>query len=347
MNTENLSPAMTKAIEAGGTNNTVIGNALVKRGIFVEAGTAPEPSAGHPFRFIPFPLPEPTFTISEEEIEENAAVKLADTIRRDEEMFAEKIAEDGGIGCFPPVEDTFDAVEHISKQEMPDLSTVTGEPAIEAVRVDADTVSWMEEQNAHIEAEGARIIAETRQAIEEAGRSIAELNLTPVDVEKVKFEFVTVRNFLAGGNPIEAKRLAIRTAEMWARVVRLRGEFEAAPEWRKERITAALATMGTVVYPEGTPEHTRYREELTEALKTFREGPARWRITFDRVGRFSPGVVPAFEYNAGEDAASVSARLRSHLSRYLTSKDFSIRFESEHLLIEDGRFGTGTASIIS
>lgn len=38
-------------------------------------------------------LPEPTFALSEQEIEENAAAKLADTIRRDEEMQAEASRE--------------------------------------------------------------------------------------------------------------------------------------------------------------------------------------------------------------------------------------------------------------
>lgn len=247
-------------------------------------------------------VPAATFSLSEQEIAENAAVKLADTIRRDEEMYAEKVAE--------------------------------------------DTVSWMEERKAHLEAEAARINAEALQACVDAEENIRTLALPTVDAEKARFDLETARMFVKNGDPIEGKRMAKRTAEMWARVQRLRGEFEAAPEWRKERITAALATMGTVVYPEGTPEYTRYREELTEALTAFAAGPVRWRVTFERVGRFSPGVVPAFEYNTTETMDSVEARLRSHLRRYLTSKEFAITFEGERLLIEGGRFGSGTASII-
>lgn len=186
---------------------------------------------------------------------------------------------------------------------------------------------------------------EVLATIEESGRAIAELNLPSSDAEKVKREFENARSFLTTHSPWEAGRLAKRSAEMWARVVRLREQFEDAPEWRKERITAALATMGTVVYPEGTPEHAAYREALTEALGEFKNGPKRWRITFERVGMYRN--VPAFEYNAGETEESVAARLRTHLRPYLISSSFAFSFEDKTLLIEGGRFGRGTAAPIS
>lgn len=46
MNIENLTPAQTKAIEAGGTNNAVIGGSLVKRGVF-------EKTEGGIFKYMP------------------------------------------------------------------------------------------------------------------------------------------------------------------------------------------------------------------------------------------------------------------------------------------------------
>lgn len=49
INAENLTPAQTKAIEAGGTNNAVIGGSLVKRGIFEK--NEENLNGGHSFKF--------------------------------------------------------------------------------------------------------------------------------------------------------------------------------------------------------------------------------------------------------------------------------------------------------
>ncbi len=295
-------------------------------------------------------LPAERFTLTEEQIEENAAEKLALTVQRDTEMQIEKADEDLAEAralmtaeanrtiteAAKDIENLPHEIRHILNEELNTARIQVGFGEFSNAAFSATRVSEKAEKF-------TKVLAE----IEESGRALAELSLPAVDVAKVKAQIENARSFLTTHSPWEAGRLAKRSAEMWARVVRLRGEFEAAPEWRKERITAALATMGTVVYPEGTPEHTAYREELTEALAAFKAGPVRWRVTFERVGRFSPGVVPAFEYNDSETPDSVSARLRSHLRRYLTSREFSIDFEGERLMIEGGRFGSGTASIIS
>lgn len=245
---------------------------------------------------IPAPeLPAERFTLTEEEIEENAAEKLALTVQRDEEMQAEKVSE--------------------------------------------DTVEWMQEREQIADETRLRLITDAKRDIEEAGRVLAELNLPAVDVEKVKFEIETARNFLTSETPWEASRHAKRTAEMWARVVRLRGEFASAEDWRKERITAALATMGTVVYPEGTPEYEEYRKSLTEALDAWKKGPERYRIVFERIGRYN--APEAFEYNSDETPESVEARLRARIAPMLTSREFGFHFEGDTLLIEGGRFGRG------
>ena len=80
---------MQKAIEAGGTNNAIVGRALVKRGIFVEsrdgngfAYSAPIPESSR--------IPPENFFASQEERTEDEAVKYADTMRGDEEAVPAK-----------------------------------------------------------------------------------------------------------------------------------------------------------------------------------------------------------------------------------------------------------------
>jgi hypothetical protein len=274
VNVENLSPAMMKAIETGGTNNAVIGRALVKRGIFMEAGTGPEPSAGHPFRYIPFPA---------------ATIETPKTPE----------------------------------------ATVFTTPADRA------------EEWTVLRADMARGDAEN--AIAEAERRIAALNLPAGDMKLIAGDFELMRTTVAEGIPYEAARLAVRTVEVWNRVIRLRAAYATAPDWRKERISIALATLGTVVYPEGTPEYAEYRAKLTEELNRWKNGEAakeeRYRIEFERIGRF---YEPRdFHYHSAETPDDVMKRLREFVEHYLTSRSFSITFEDTSVLIEGGRFGRG------
>lgn len=144
MDTQNLTPASVKAIENGGTNNAVIGRALVKRGVMVEQADVSR-------SIIPF-----KFVLSAEYAAADEA-KYADAIE------AEENEQDNG--------------------------------AHEAWQIE----QWN---------------AEDRE----------------------------------------------RTIEA------LRTEFEDADDERREEIRNELARMGTVVYPEGSPQHAEYMTKLRTAL---------------------------------------------------------------------------------
>jgi hypothetical protein len=288
VNIENLSPAMTKAIEAEGTTNAILGNALVKRGIMEKV--------------------DGRFILTMEYVK-----------------FANR-----------------DADEDEPTREM---GPVEAEEEVRANLIDDSTISFMQDRDRIADETRLRLITDAKRDIEEAGRALAELNLPAVDVEKVKFEIETARNFLEGETPWEASRHAKRTAEMWARVVRLRSEFADAPDWRKERITVALATMGTVVYPEGTPEHEKYGQDLTAALSEWKTtGEERWVIEFRRIGRVEnpkPLYVACFER---PDA--LAEKIHRYAAKFLTSRSFEVDVNilgaSGTVLIEGGRFGEGT-----
>lgn len=299
------------------------------------------------------------------------------------------LAKDGETAEEPTAAD-FDAVEHVSKQEMPEVLTLDPNPAVAEVEVEtpAEEIAETMASTAIAEAEkvieklphevryilnedlnAARVQASSGQdvtaafsasqvsekaeryrsmilRVESAMFTVAGLGLYEVDLKQAERNFSTARGLLSTEVPFDAVRLAERTAEMWARVKRLREEFEEAPEWRKERITAALAAMGTVVYPEGSPQHAEYSKALAEVLKEFREAPQRWRITFERIGRFSSRTAASFDYSSDEKPEDVDKRLRAHLGRYLTSREFNYTFEGSTLLIEGGRFGRGEATQI-
>jgi hypothetical protein len=306
VNTENLSPAMTKAIEAGGTNNTVIGNALVKRGIFMEAGTGPEPSAGHPFRFFPI------------------AVQI-ETVPSFENG-------PSGVGCFPPA-------------GIANLNTIEGADVMEAVRVPAATVSRSPEEIAEDaavkQADGDRAAVEAEMQKYEI--AITNLALPAHDWELAKAEMHRASGYYMAGNHIEALHIYRHASEMWARVVRLRSEFPDAPEWRQENIKTALMTMGTVVYPEGTPEHAAYREELTAALREFAEPePTSYRIEFERIGRYNPGPITVSATLSPEEMAK---EVRRYAARFLVTRYgfvVTVDVDARTVRIEGGRFGAGT-----